>query len=947
MKHFARLADLALTTKIVLLVALMGVVTLAITTYALTSMRSIDMQYRALIAHEAQGALRVGDAARHLGEASRLAYTVLTEREEASMRAALGDLAALQSLFNAELRATAALLPNKAAELGAIAQQSEQVFALADRIINAAARWRGDQALQLIDSQFGPALAVLHQDMDALRNGSVAEFEAASEQLHRATTRTAVSTAVAVMLGLLGVLALTIYVAMAQISRPIQQLTHSMERLTDRHYDDAIVLTARRDEVGSMAQALQVFKDSMQRADRLTIEVAASAEARRLSEQLVDLVDAIPGAVFQLHIRPDGWRTTLFLSDNASQMHSRPIDQLRAMQGLAGYGLLRTSAVYEEKAHQAFMRALHTLRPLDLDTLTEQDGQPRWLKTLATARRTPDGGALFNGVWLDVTEQKQHAEALALAKEAAERAAAEKAVFLATMSHEIRTPLNVILGMTQIALKDELSPAQRERVEKTLRASKHLLGIVNDVLDFSKIEAGQMALETTDFSLAQLLEDVQELYCEHAHSKDLQMSARVAPEVPEWLRGDPHRIAQILVNYLQNAIKFTESGTIVIEVQLVHTDAQGLLLRCAVHDSGMGIAPDEQKHLFQAFQQADTSITRRFGGTGLGLTISRQLAGLMGGEVGVHSTPAVGSEFWFTARVQRGTPPESASLPAHSARLSGTEAPARDLRGLRVLLVDDNELNLAVACGLLESGGVLVDTASHGAQAIVTLQAAPDGHYAGVLMDIQMPVLDGIAATQALRQQPRFASVPIVAMTANASLEDIALTRAAGMNAHLSKPVLEEVLWRTLRTWLVAGTPEDESTAIGATPLIDLQPLHELRHALAPDRLHALVLAFAQQCDRQIATIEHAARQQPPDWPSIQSESHQLSGSAGSFGLQGLGELAQALHDAARACDIDAAQPLVTALAHRARESLPQLHAWCSQPATAQTQAPQGASPAA
>ena len=360
-----------------------------------------------------------------------------------------------------------------------------------------------------------------------------------------------------------------------------------------------------------------------------------------------------------------------------------------------------------------------------------------------------------------------------------------------------------------------------------------------------------------------------------------------------------------------------------MEVQLAHADAQGLLLRCTVKDTGMGITQAQQEHLFQAFRQADTSTTRRFGGTGLGLTISRQLAELMGGEVGVHSTPGVGSEFWFTARVQRSAGSTNTAQPT-----PGPVMPVRDLRGLRVLLVDDNQLNLAVACCLLESGGVLVDTATDGAQAIATLQAAPDGHYAGVLMDMQMPVLDGIAATQTLRQQPRFATLPIVAMTANASLEDIARTRAAGMNAHLSKPVLEEVLWRTLRTWLAGDTATD---ATSATTLIDLQPLHELRHALAPERLHALVLAFVQECDRRVSAIAHAARQQAPDWATIQSESHNLSGSAGSFGLQRLGEVAQALHEAARTCDAQAAQSLVADLQQCAQQSLPQLRAWCSQ----------------
>jgi len=935
MKHRLRLGDLALTTKIVLLVVLMGAITLGTTAYTLTSMHGMDRQYRTLIAQKAQGALRMGDAARHLGEASRLAYAVLTEREEDGMRDALGELATLQSQFNGELRTLGMLLPGKAPELQAIAQQSEQVFALARRIIGAAVRWRGDQALQLIDSQFAPALALLRQDMDALRSNAVAEFEAASAQLHHATQRTTVFTAVAVLLGLVLAIALALYVAITQISRPIAQLTRSMALLTDRQYGDSTVLALRRDEVGSMARALQVFKASMLRADRLAIEVAASAEARRLSEQLVDLVDAIPGAVFQMHVRPDGWRTTLFLSDKAAQLHSRPIEELRALQGLAGHGFLRASRACKEQAHQAFMHALHTLQPLDLDTLSEQGERPRWLKTLATARRTPDGGALFNGVWLDITEQKQQAQALAQAKEVAEHVAHEKATFLATMSHEIRTPLNAILGMTQIALQESLPPAQRERLEKTLRAGKHLLGIVNDVLDFSKIEAGQMALESTDFALAQLLADVQELYCERASAKGLHLSVRVDPAVPARLRGDPHRIAQILINYLNNAIKFTDAGTVAVHVQLAQADAQGLVLRCTVQDTGMGIPQAQQAQLFQAFQQADTSITRRFGGTGLGLAISRQLAGLMGGAVGVCSAPHQGSAFWFTARVQRAMAPASALQPERCLHPTAEKNPAHRLQGLRILLVDDNALNLAVACGLLESGGVRVDTAGDGAQALAALQAAPDGHYAGVLMDMQMPVLDGLAATQALRQQPRFATLPIVAMTANATHQDIARTRAAGMNAHLSKPILEDMLWRTLHSALDTGAPSDSVEGLAevdsAARPIDLQVLRELRQALPAERLRALAAAFEQDCRHRVGAIAKAAGQHPPDWAGLHTHSHHLSGSAGSLGLQQLGERAHALHRAVRQRDLAGLQPLVQALQHCMEHSLPPLRAWCSQ----------------
>lgn len=920
-----RFADLALATKIVLLVGLMGVISIAITVYALVNMRGIDQQYRALIATEAQSALLIGDAALRLSDASRLVYAVLTEQEESSMHATLGNVAVLQGQFNEKLNKVGGLLPPKVQRLQAISQESARAFTLAQDIINAAARWRGDRALQIIHDQFEPSLRALHEDMEALRNGSIHDFEIASVHLKQATTRIIVTTASAVALALALVIALSAYVAISQISRPILQLTHTMERLTDRYYGDAIAGTGRRDEVGTMATALQVFKDTMQRADKLALEVAASAETRRLSEQLVDLTGAIPGAVFQMHVRPDGWRHCLFISDTAAELHGRPVAELLALQGPVGSGYLAPDAAQNLQIHEVFKSSVRTLQPLDIDTLVEHGGRQRWIKTLATARRAPDGGALFSGVWLDVTEQKLQEQALADAKEMAERSATEKATFLATMSHEIRTPLNAILGLAQLALKDELSAAQRERTEKMLRAGRHLLGIVNDILDFSKIDAGQMALEATDFTLAQVLTDVQDLYCDRASDRGLRLSVDVASEVPALLRGDPHRITQILVNYVNNAIKFTEAGAVAIHVRMAQQDSDGVLLHCAVHDTGIGLTRAQQAGLFQAFHQADASITRRFGGTGLGLAISRELAELMGGEVGVDSTPGAGSTFWFTARVQRG---EVATGDARRAPGSGPVLDTTPLHGLRVLLVDDNELNRTVARSLLESGGMLVDTADHGAQAIDLLEGAADGHYACVLMDMQMPVMDGLSATRALRQNPRFAALPIIAMTANAAQQDTERTRASGMNDHLSKPVLEAALWHTLLRWLQPALAANTLPSAPDTPTaIDPVPLQELRQMFAPERLRTLVALFVRDCEDRVPRIQEAAA--APDWSTLQRETHNLSGSAGSFGLHQLGTLAHALNAAACQHNLRAMPALVAGIQQAALHGLPQLRALC------------------
>ncbi|MDA8444387.1 hybrid sensor histidine kinase/response regulator [Paracidovorax valerianellae] len=950
-------SHLPLTAKIVFLVGLMGLISSASMFYATSEMRGIDQQYNALIEREAQSALHISDAALVLSESSRLVYAVLTEQDETAMRSALTSLEQLQAQFNQQIDTTEALVPANARQLQSIRQGATGAFALAARIVDAASRWRGDRALQIIHGEFEPALRALQGEMNRQRNDSIAQFQESSVRLGQATRDTILTTALAIGIGLALVIALSSWVAVFQISRPILRLTQHMERLTDRVYDDTVTGTERRDEVGTMAKALQVFKESMQRADRLAIEVAASAEARRLSEQLVDLTGAIPGAVFQMHVRPDGWHRFLFVSEKAAELQGRPAQELLQLEGPVGlaYGLPQPE---EDALHDRIEHSLRTLQPLDFDVEVERGGRALWLKTLATARRLPDGAVLFNGVWLDVTEQKTQARALA-------QAAEEKATFLAVMSHEIRTPLNAILGFAQLALKDEeLTPPQRERMDQMYRAGRRLLGIVNDTLDFSKIDGGHLVLETVAFDLPTLLADVTDLFEHKATAKGLQFRVEVADDVPAYLLGDPHRIGQVLVNFVNNAIKFTEAGEVTVsltahaalpgDASTATDDAQAdglpsgspsdgdddLVLHCAVRDTGIGLTEEQKAHLFQAFHQADATITRRFGGTGLGLAISRQLALLMGGDAGVDSTPGQGSTFWFTARVRRSAAPAAGhALGAVGARASG--APAA-LAGLRVLLVDDNELNRLVAAGLLESGGLRVDTANDGAEALRRLDEAPSStYYDAVLMDMQMPVMDGLSATRALRQDARFAQLPIIAMTANAARQDIERTRAAGMNDHLTKPVLEERLWAILSRWLapqepatVAADPaaapvrvaapmpepfaEDVSEPSGPAPVFDAEALEELRALFSAARFDALVVRFVQDCQQRMQRIADA--RQAKAWERLRQEAHELGGTVGSFGLDRLSELTRALEVAAKAGD----EAEVEVLVRSAREAMEQ-----------------------
>ena len=387
---------------------------------------------------------------------------------------------------------------------------------------------------------------------------------------------------------------------------------------------------------------------------------------------------------------------------------------------------------------------------------------------------------------------------LAQASEQAEAASQAKTAFLANMSHEIRTPLNAMIGMAHLIRREALSATQSGRLSKLEAAARHLLDVLNAVLDLSKIEAGKMALAVVPLDIANTVAQVLAMLGDRAEAKQLRLLSDL-DRLPPDLVGDPTRLQQALLNYAHNAIKFTEAGSVTLRVRLTGQDAHSALLRFEVQDTGVGIAPDALPRLFAAFEQADPSATRRLGGTGLGLAITQRLAVLMGGEAGATSSAGAGSTFWFTARFGR-----SASAAGGAQPPVATTA-EEDLRrvhaGARVLLAEDNPVNAEVAQCLLEGVGLIVDTAADGATA-VAMALAQD--YQLVLMDMQMPLLDGLDACRAIRRQRGSAAPPIIAMTANAFAEDKAQCLAAGMVDFIGKPFDPPALYRLLLRWLGA-----------------------------------------------------------------------------------------------------------------------------------------------
>ena len=1070
------LANLKIRTKIFVALLPLAFMVIVAALYASTEMNRIDTRYSDLIATDFKTLHNLTVARVFSNRFAQLLYQEIAEPDVDRKRVADADLERTAAEFHSSVALAGAGDPIVAKKIDPATALFDQGVSDSGPIRAAALSGNNDKAIKLMRETFDPEFHTGRQVLTDLANEVHAAVDQQSEELTLKTHRTILITWIVIILGLAASFTIALSIVQVEVVKVVLSFRTRILDVAEGRLDLPIANLNRPNEIGEMSRALQTLQIAAREREILgwvKAEVATTTErlqstedfpafATSLLSRISETLDLLYGAFYLADDdRTHFARVGAFATDVSAEPREFALGEALVGQAAAerrtlrivsqanqllsvstGAGAVTPACVlFVPVMNQEDVLAVIELAPSALVSERQQALLDALLPTVALNTKIL-ASKLVTKKLLEYT-QVQAAD-LAVAKEAAEAATKAKSDFLANMSHEIRTPMNAIIGMTHLALKTDLSPKQSDYLTKVKFAAHSLLGIINDILDFSKIEAGKLDIEKTDFRLEDVLDNLSTIVSQKAQDKNLEFLIATQHEIPPNLIGDPLRLGQVLINLVNNAVKFTERGEVLVTVTLEEQLAERVKLRFSVRDSGIGMTPEQSSRLFQAFAQADTSTTRKYGGTGLGLSISKRLVEMMDGYIWAESEPGVGSTFHFTTWFGLGSQDKRKRLIAdlagvralvvddnaqareiltealrvfalraesvssgedavreiaaadstdpyrlvlmdwHMPGLDGLQASriikrnerlqnipkivmvtafgreeiraqaeeigvesyllkpvnqsllydtlvdlfgvvgtderrsrarkddptVHDATGIRVLLVEDNEMNQQVATELLESAGAIVTVANHGGEAVKILTAGDQPpEFDVVFMDLQMPEMDGFTATRLLRSDRRLQKFPIIAMTAHALVEERQRCIDAGMNDHVSKPIDPDNLFTTLLRW---AKPSPKHPAESQAPVkieaADEVALPEIPGIKVADglnrvagnrRLYRDLLAqfAAKQCD---AATQVSTALESSDVKLAERIAHTVKGVAGNLGIVEVQSVAQQLEKALR-----------------------------------------------